>query len=277
MKKFYTDGSCQHNKTHQGGWGVVVVEDNSIVQEISGGKIGTTSNQMEMTAAIMALKEISLGEEATILSDSQYVIKGMSEWIKNWVKKNWKTAQKTDVLNKELWIELLNYSNGKKIHWEWVRGHAGNEFNERSDVLASKCIESNIKLKKNSISVEILDTNLIVRLDCGDIFFISDSSKKYIVVKTDIRVNQKNGFLAQLLSNQHGSEYDFFELSSGLKFSKITPSQNEKKVIFSTVEKFYKNTKEQFYQFSKKCSHEISEKHENSDECIFCGNPQERK
>lgn len=131
----YTDGSCSGNPG-VGGWGVIIVHRDGTHEELSGGEKLTTNNKMELTAAIVALKKIAQGSTVKIYTDSQYVKNGITLWIKSWVKNGWKNSQKQSVKNKELWIELLEIAQKHDIEWCWVKGHDGNEMNERADELA---------------------------------------------------------------------------------------------------------------------------------------------
>ena len=140
-KKFdiYTDGACSGNPG-PGGWGVLIEIDNENIQ-LSGGNKETTNNRMELMAAIKALEEIDKDYEITLYTDSNYVKDGITSWISNWKKNNWKTASKKDVKNKELWIRLDEAIKDKNISWVWVKGHAGNAGNEQADYLARSALE----------------------------------------------------------------------------------------------------------------------------------------
>lgn len=140
MIKIYTDGACKGNPG-VGGWGALILQDDKNI-ELFGGENETTNNRMELMAVIMALKEISPSEELTIYTDSTYVQKGISEWIKNWKLNNWRSSNKKPVKNKDLWMQLDEASYSRKINWEWVKGHAGNEGNEKADELANKGVIS---------------------------------------------------------------------------------------------------------------------------------------
>ena len=130
----YTDGACSGNPG-PGGWGVLIEIDNENI-ELSGGDRETTNNRMELMAAIKALEEIDKDYEITLYTDSNYVKDGITSWISNWKKNNWKTASKKDVKNKELWMRLDEAIKDKNISWVWVIGHAGNAGNEQADYLA---------------------------------------------------------------------------------------------------------------------------------------------
>jgi len=140
MIKIYTDGACKGNPG-VGGWGAIIMQDEKNI-ELFGGENETTNNRMELMAVIMALKEISPNLELTIYTDSTYVQKGISEWIKNWKVNNWRSSSKKPVKNKDLWIELDEAVGLRKINWEWVKGHAGNEGNEKADELANQGVIS---------------------------------------------------------------------------------------------------------------------------------------
>ena len=135
----YTDGACSGNPG-PGGWGVLIqLNDKNI--ELSGGDNETTNNRMELMAAIKALEEINNDYKINLYTDSNYVKDGITSWISNWKKNNWKTANKKEVKNKDLWIRLDAAIEGKDISWIWVKGHAGNAGNEQADYLARSALE----------------------------------------------------------------------------------------------------------------------------------------
>ena len=134
MIKIYTDGSCIGNPG-KGGWAAIIINDGKKI-EIKGSKKDTTNNQMELLAPIKALKKIPKGSKVQIFTDSKYVKSGITEWINNWKKNGWKTANKKKVSNKELWIELDENVNLHNVEWFWVKGHSGNHYNELADKLA---------------------------------------------------------------------------------------------------------------------------------------------
>jgi ribonuclease HI len=133
----YTDGSCNPNPG-LGGWGYVVFEDGREPVEGCGGEKQTTNNQMEITAAVMALKSLETRTEVTIYTDSQYVRKGITSWVKGWKRNGWMTASRKPVKNKELWQELEKSTGDHIITWKWVKGHSGNAGNELADKLAEQ-------------------------------------------------------------------------------------------------------------------------------------------
>jgi ribonuclease HI len=134
MITIYTDGSSRGNPG-PGGWGVVVLSDND-VSELGGHEDHTTNNRMELMAAIKALEFVK-GGPITLYTDSEYVMKGITLWIKGWQAKGWKTAAKKPVLNQDLWQELLRVSEWKEISWKYVAGHSGEILNERCDEIAT--------------------------------------------------------------------------------------------------------------------------------------------
>lgn len=142
----YTDGGCSGNPG-PGGWGVVVLY-NGEARQLSGGEKNTTNNRMELTAAINALSIVKNTPEfknlqITLNIDSQYVKNGITVWIKNWKLKGWKTADKKPVKNQDLWILLDELNSSMNVNWNWVKGHAGIQYNEICDQLCQKEIAKN--------------------------------------------------------------------------------------------------------------------------------------
>lgn len=131
----YTDGGCQPNPG-AGGWAALLMTGEH-TRELSGGMRQTTNNQMELTAAISALEALKVPSEVTLYTDSEYLKKGISEWMKGWKRNGWMTADKKPVKNRELWERLDTAIQRHKIAWKWVKGHAGHEHNERVDQLAT--------------------------------------------------------------------------------------------------------------------------------------------
>ena len=139
MLKIWTDGSCLGNPG-PGGWAFVAT-DGTNVAERCGGECDTTNNRMELMAVIRALTAAHRHKVVEIHTDSQYVKNGMQTWMKNWKKNNWRTADRKPVKNQDLWQQLDELAQHSDIHWVWVRGHNGEEFNERCDELARGCAE----------------------------------------------------------------------------------------------------------------------------------------
>ena len=138
--KIYTDGACRGNPG-LGGWGVLMIFEGN-EKELFGGQKDTTNNQMELKAAIEGLKALTEPCIVDLTTDSKYVMQGITGWIDNWKKNNWKTANKKDVKNKSLWIELYNEKSKHQINWHWVKGHSGHRENEIADELANKGIDN---------------------------------------------------------------------------------------------------------------------------------------
>ncbi len=144
MIYIYTDGACSGNPGI-GGWGAVIIEKNKDTKFLNGGENNTTNNRMELLAAINAIVYFENKQELKIFTDSKYLKNGIETWINSWKKNGWKTSNKKPVKNKDLWLKLDEEINKHKVTWEWVKGHADNEFNEKADFLARKFIEENIK------------------------------------------------------------------------------------------------------------------------------------
>lgn len=135
MKHIYTDGACAGNPG-PGGWAAVVVVGGKVDSSFHGRNPATTNNQMEMMAAIEGLKQLQPSEQGVMYTDSQYVIKGMTEWLKGWKAKGWKTAAGAPVKNQDLWMQLDALASNRNVTWKWVKGHSGDIFNEMADTLA---------------------------------------------------------------------------------------------------------------------------------------------
>jgi len=137
----YTDGACKGNPG-PGGWGALLRSGTS-EKELCGGEIGTTNNRMELLAVIEALSALKRPCTVALYLDSQYVRKGITEWIHGWKAKGWKTASNQPVKNVELWqrLDALVHGSGHRIAWHWVKGHSGDPGNERADALANRGVE----------------------------------------------------------------------------------------------------------------------------------------
>jgi len=136
--EIYSDGACSGNPG-PGGWGTILRYDGR-EKELSGFDPATTNNRMEMMAAIAGLEALKRPCHVRLTTDSQYLHKGMTEWIQGWIRKGWKNSKREEVLNRDLWERLLNACNPHQIDWVWVRGHAGHPENERCDELARAAI-----------------------------------------------------------------------------------------------------------------------------------------
>ena len=136
MIKIYTDGSCIGNPG-KGGWAAIIIINDKKTQ-MTGSQKNTTNNQMELLAPIKALNKIPIGSKIQIFTDSKYVKSGITEWIHNWKKNGWKTANKQSVKNKELWTELDLLTKKFEIKWSWVKGHSTDKLNNEVDLLAKE-------------------------------------------------------------------------------------------------------------------------------------------
>jgi ribonuclease HI len=138
--RIYTDGACKGNPG-PGGWGALL-KAGADERELFGGVPDTTNNRMELTAVIRALESLKPPCEVAVYTDSQYVQKGISEWLHDWKRRGWRTADKKPVKNVDLWQELDRLAGLHRVAWYWVRGHAGHPENERADALANRGVES---------------------------------------------------------------------------------------------------------------------------------------
>lgn len=141
MIKIYTDGSCLGNPG-AGGWAAVIVDEQNYCEEICGGEEHTTNNRMELTAAIRALEKISADGSAELFTDSSYLKNAFTNgWLVKWKRNGWRTSTGGHVLNKDLWQKLDELISTRAVKFNWVKGHAGNFFNERCDTLARTTAE----------------------------------------------------------------------------------------------------------------------------------------
>ena len=138
--EIYTDGACRGNPG-PGGWAALLLFGEH-ERELSGAEVQTTNNRMELTAVIRALEALKRPVQGRIYTDSQYVRKGILEWVANWKKRGWKTADKKPVKNQDLWQALDALASTHELEWHWVKGHSGNVGNERVDALANRAIDA---------------------------------------------------------------------------------------------------------------------------------------
>jgi ribonuclease HI len=141
----YTDGACRGNPG-PGAWGALLRYGDHL-KELSGAEPATTNNRMELMGAIAALEALKRPSEVALYTDSQYVKKGITEWIKDWIKRGWLTAARQPVKNADLWQRLQNATQDHKIAWHWVKGHAGDPGNERVDALANAALDQLVLVK----------------------------------------------------------------------------------------------------------------------------------
>ena len=132
----YTDGACRGNPG-PGGWGAILIAANGTEKQLCGGERATTNNRMELMAAIQALEALKKPCKVELHTDSQYVMKGITEWVRGWKARGWKTAAREPVKNEDLWRRLDEARARHDVDWRWVKGHAGHELNERADELAN--------------------------------------------------------------------------------------------------------------------------------------------
>ena len=137
--EIFTDGACRGNPGI-GGWGVLL-RYNGVEKTLYGAEPETTNNRMELTAAIMGLKQLTRACEVVLTTDSQYVKEGITNWLTNWKMNNWKTASKKAVKNVDLWQQLDVLASQHQVEWRWVKGHSGHLENDRVDALANKAID----------------------------------------------------------------------------------------------------------------------------------------
>ena len=137
--EIYSDGACSGNPG-PGGYGAVLIYGDAR-REISGCERQTTNNRMEMTAVIEALKQLKRPSKIRITTDSNYLVKGMTQWLPGWIRRNWLNSQKKPVLNRDLWETLVKLCQDHDVEWQWIKGHAGHKENERCDELARMAIK----------------------------------------------------------------------------------------------------------------------------------------
>jgi ribonuclease HI len=137
--EIFTDGACRGNPG-PGGWGALL-RHNGHVKTLYGAEAETTNNRMELMAAIQALESLTRPCKVRLTTDSQYVMKGIQEWMSNWKRRGWKTAAKKPVKNVDLWQRLDEATRAHDIEWAWVKGHSGHDENEQADALANKAID----------------------------------------------------------------------------------------------------------------------------------------
>lgn len=184
IQSIYTDGACTGNPG-PGGWGVVVYYNDGAIHELGGATAQTTNNRMEMQAAIAALELWSTTnqEPITLYTDSEYLINGVTKWVKGWKKKGWKTAQGKPVLNQDLW-ETLDQLNTQQVKWQHVRGHAGNIGNERCDAIARAFANGkSLSLQESSTTIN----QSSVEANNLSVAKISDLSNNHTVISKTIQ------------------------------------------------------------------------------------------
>ena len=142
-----TDGACKGNPG-PGGW-AAILQWNGTEKTLSGAEMGTTNNRMEMTAALRALEAMKKPADITLVTDSRYLLDGMTQWIHGWKRNGWRNASKQPVKNADLWMALDAAARAHRIRWEWVRGHSGHPMNERADALANEAIAAMLEARQS--------------------------------------------------------------------------------------------------------------------------------
>ena len=146
--ELYTDGACRGNPG-PGGWGVLL-RYRDVEKTLSGAEAHTTNNRMELMAAIMGLRALKRPLQVEIYTDSEYLRKGITQWIQGWQAKNWKGSAGKPIKNQDLWQALLEAESPHKIEWHWVKGHSGHPENERADTLANEAIDDMLALRNGN-------------------------------------------------------------------------------------------------------------------------------
>ena len=201
----YTDGACIHNPG-DGGWGVLIKFTDGTVKKIHGGVHNTTNNRMEMTAVIKALQYIPSGSNVKVVTDSQYVQKGITQWITKWKRNGWKTAKHNDVKNKDLWIQLSKETASHTIHWEWVKGHSGHRENEIADKLANMGADLMLQtppILLDQVEIDEDDSNLEKNISTDTLTY-----DEFKFVLSELRVMEERNMFRGELSYANNTIFD---------------------------------------------------------------------
>lgn len=219
----YTDGASSGNPG-PGGWGAVISREDKI-KEIGGGELKTTNNRMEMFAAIKALEETQINDNISLYTDSSYLINGITKWIFGWIKNDWKTLAKQEVLNKDLWQELYFLTKDRKIKWVAVKGHAGSLLNNRVDEIA-------VSFSKNKT------INLFLGKVQDYEFKVSAPTQDELIVKSNSsRKNQKAFSYLSMINGEIQKHKTWADCEnrvkgqSAAKFRKTLNENDESKII----------------------------------------------
>ena len=220
MIKIYTDGSSRGNPG-PGGWGAIMVNEDTVT-ELGGRELETTNNRMELTAVISAIENSKNETDIEIFTDSAYVLNGATRWVKGWVKNNWKTSTKDDVLNKDLWERMIELTTHRNISWNLVKGHAGHGGNERCDVIATSFADNNsIVLYSGSAQRYGVDLNSVQTNTSSA--KSKSKSKAYSYVSMVDGVIQTHKTWDECKDRVNGK--------SGARYKKSTSPQNEEEII----------------------------------------------
>lgn len=222
MITIFTDGSSRGNPG-PGGWGAIVVNEDTIT-ELGGRENETTNNRMELTAVISSLENNLNERDIEIFTDSAYVLNGATRWVKGWVKNNWKTSTKDDVLNKDLWQRMIDVTLHKNISWNLVKGHAGHGGNERCDVIATSFADGeNIVLYNGSKQRYGVDLDKIVEANSSSKSKSKSKTKAYSYVSSVDGVIQTHKTWDECKARVNGV--------SSARFKKSTSPENEEEII----------------------------------------------
>ncbi len=218
MIKIFTDGSSRGNPG-PGGWGAILVMEDRVL-ELGGREDDTTNNRMELTAVLESLKQAT-DPNIEIFTDSAYVLNGATRWVKGWVKNNWKTSTKDDVLNKDLWESLVSLTEHKNISWNLVKGHAGHAGNERCDVIATSFADNNpTVLYKGSRERYGVAINNVATTGLPESKSKSKAYSYVSMVDGEIQIHKTWDECKERVNGK-----------SGARFKKSTSPQNEEEII----------------------------------------------
>ncbi len=221
MTIIFTDGSARGNPG-PGGWGAVILGEDAVV-ELGGRENHTTNNRMELLAVISALELVSQEREMTIYTDSAYVVSGITRWVIGWKKNKWKTSQKIDVLNKDLWKKLDEARKHKIIDWKLIKGHSGTAGNERCDVIATSFADKvPIVLYNGSRQRYGIDVSIAPRQSLGELRKTKSKSRAYSYVSMVDGVIEVHKTWEECKKRVHGVN---------AKYKKSTSPENEEKII----------------------------------------------
>jgi ribonuclease HI len=220
MIKVFTDGSSRGNPG-PGGWGAILVLEDKVV-ELGGREVETTNNRMELTAVIESLKYLNNEHDIEINTDSAYVLNGSTRWVKGWKINNWKTSTKDDVLNKDLWEQMLELMTHRNLSWNLIKGHSGHSANERCDVIATSFAD-NSPVVLYIGSKDRYGVNLNSGVGSGEKTKSKSKSKAYSYVSMVDDEIQVHKTWDECKTRVNGK--------SGARFKKSTSPENEEEII----------------------------------------------
>lgn len=218
----YTDGACSPNPG-PGGWGAVIIAPDKSIRKLSGSIPHATNNRMELSAAIEALRDLPASCSVTVYSDSQYLQKGITQWLEKWLKSNWQTMAGSDVQNKDLWKELTKSAKKHSIEWCWVKGHANNDFNNLADELARKAVpRETLPLSDNNAIHLYTAVAHSVKLQKGSwAVILRYRDKKKLLCSTVVQTTSNrmhiHGALAGLAAIRHALPINIYTFSGYLR------------------------------------------------------------